>query len=197
VSLAVADDIKTINGKEYKNATVSRVEPDGITVKFSGGLVKIPFTELSKELQERYHCDPEAAQKSAADSAAQINAHNAVVGAIQNAKKKEENADRLLQQVMIFAIIKPFHYGREETTVSIREYQKYWVGPTAYDFEWKEVGKEFTGVIDEPMPQYYEHGDVIPIALYRMGHSNDSSRYPLFTMHKEKALNLVLGGSTK
>ena len=25
----VADDLKTINGKEYKNVTVSRVEPDG------------------------------------------------------------------------------------------------------------------------------------------------------------------------
>src|SRR5437773_5595872 len=44
-SLALADDIKTNNGKEYKNATVSRVEPDGIMVKFSGGLVKIPFTD--------------------------------------------------------------------------------------------------------------------------------------------------------
>jgi hypothetical protein len=29
-SLALADDFKTINGKEYKDATVSRVEPDGI-----------------------------------------------------------------------------------------------------------------------------------------------------------------------
>jgi len=54
-SLALADDFKTINGKEYKNATVSRVEADGITIKFSGGLVKIPFTELPKEVQERFH----------------------------------------------------------------------------------------------------------------------------------------------
>ncbi len=32
-SIAVADDFKTINGKEYKNATVTRVEPDGIVLK--------------------------------------------------------------------------------------------------------------------------------------------------------------------
>jgi hypothetical protein len=36
-SIAVADDFKTINGKEYKNATVSRVEPDGIVVRFRAG----------------------------------------------------------------------------------------------------------------------------------------------------------------
>jgi hypothetical protein len=42
VSGVLADDFKTVNGKRYKNATVSRVEPDGILIKFSGGIVKIP-----------------------------------------------------------------------------------------------------------------------------------------------------------
>jgi hypothetical protein len=51
-SSVLADDFKTLNGKEYKNATVSRVEPDGIVIKVSGGIVKIPFTALSRELQE-------------------------------------------------------------------------------------------------------------------------------------------------
>jgi|SRR5215831_14818337 len=32
-SLAPADDFKTLKGKEYKNATVSRVEADGIVIK--------------------------------------------------------------------------------------------------------------------------------------------------------------------
>ena len=31
-SIALADDFKTTDGKEYKNVTVSREEPDGITV---------------------------------------------------------------------------------------------------------------------------------------------------------------------
>ena len=60
-SLASADDFKTINGKEYKNVTVSRVEPDGIVIKFSGGIVKIPFTELSPEIQKKYGYDSQAA----------------------------------------------------------------------------------------------------------------------------------------
>ena len=33
VSLALADDFKTINGKDYKDAIVIRVEPDGVMIK--------------------------------------------------------------------------------------------------------------------------------------------------------------------
>src|SRR6266481_2797092 len=61
-SVALADDFKTISGKEYKNATVSRVQPDGIVITFSGGIVKIPFTELSPEIQMKYGYDPKAAE---------------------------------------------------------------------------------------------------------------------------------------
>src|SRR5436190_5382351 len=60
-SVALADDFKTIIGKEYKGVTVSRVEPDGIVIKFSGGIVKIPFTELSPEIQTKYGYNSQAA----------------------------------------------------------------------------------------------------------------------------------------
>jgi hypothetical protein len=56
-SFAVADDFRTTKGKEYKNATVSRVEPDGIVIKFKGGIVKILFTELPKDVQLRFGYD--------------------------------------------------------------------------------------------------------------------------------------------
>ena len=55
LSLALADDFKTINGKEYKNVTVSRVEADGIVIKTNTGLSKIYFAELPKDVQERFH----------------------------------------------------------------------------------------------------------------------------------------------
>jgi hypothetical protein len=60
-SIAFAEDFKTINGKEYKNAKLSRVEPDGIVITFSGGIVKIPFAEMSPEIQKKYGYDPAAA----------------------------------------------------------------------------------------------------------------------------------------
>ena len=53
-SLALADDFKTINGKEYKNVTVSRVEADGIVLKGKSGISKVYFVELPKDVQERF-----------------------------------------------------------------------------------------------------------------------------------------------
>jgi hypothetical protein len=54
-SLALADEFKTVSGKEYKNATVSRVEADGIVIRTNGGISKVYFTELPKDVQERFH----------------------------------------------------------------------------------------------------------------------------------------------
>jgi peptidyl-tRNA hydrolase len=67
-SLALAEDFKTINGKEYKNATVSHVEPDGLVLKTKSGISKVYFAELPKEVQERYNYN---AEKAAAYSAEQ------------------------------------------------------------------------------------------------------------------------------
>ena len=60
-SAAFAEDFKTINGKEYKDATVTRVDPDGVVVKTKSGITKVYFTELPKEVQERFHYDSEKA----------------------------------------------------------------------------------------------------------------------------------------
>jgi thiol-disulfide isomerase/thioredoxin len=54
-TVALADDFKTVQGKEYKNVTVSRVEPDGIVLKGKSGISKVYFVELPKEVQERFH----------------------------------------------------------------------------------------------------------------------------------------------
>ena len=54
-SFALADDFKLVDGKEYKNVTVSRVEPDGIVLRTKSGISKLYFVELSKEVQERFH----------------------------------------------------------------------------------------------------------------------------------------------
>jgi putative nucleic acid binding protein len=70
-SIALADDFKTIDGKEYKNATVSRVEPDGIVLITKSGISKVYFTELPKEVQERYHYNPQEAAEFTAQSVEQ------------------------------------------------------------------------------------------------------------------------------
>jgi hypothetical protein len=53
-SLALAEDFRTIRGKEYKDATVSRVEPDGIVLRTKSGIVKLYFSELREDAQERF-----------------------------------------------------------------------------------------------------------------------------------------------
>jgi thioredoxin 1 len=55
--IAFGEDFKTIDGKEYKNVRLSRVEPDGLVLITSWGISKIYFTELPKEVQERFHYD--------------------------------------------------------------------------------------------------------------------------------------------
>src|SRR5213080_3514301 len=57
-SVARADDFKTIDGKEDKYVKVKRVEADGIVLSTNYGISKVYFTELPKEVQERFHYDP-------------------------------------------------------------------------------------------------------------------------------------------
>jgi hypothetical protein len=59
-SIALADDFKTTDGKEYKNVKVSRVEPDGIVVITKTGISKIYFAELPQEIQNKYGYTPGA-----------------------------------------------------------------------------------------------------------------------------------------
>jgi hypothetical protein len=91
-SLALADDFKTINGKEYKNATVSHVEPDGITIKTKSGISKIYFTELPKDVQLRFGYD---ADKLKAVEGKRIEQQNA---ADRERQEKQENAEADLKQ---------------------------------------------------------------------------------------------------
>ena len=62
VPLAFSDDFKTLTGKEYKDVTVSRVKPDGIVLTGKTGISKVYFTELPKEVQERFGYDHQKAK---------------------------------------------------------------------------------------------------------------------------------------
>ncbi len=79
-SLAFADDFKAIDGKEYKNVTVSRIEPDGIVVRTKSGISKIYFVELPKDVQERFHYNTAIAAAYSAQAARQVQVTAAVAG---------------------------------------------------------------------------------------------------------------------
>jgi len=70
ISVAQADDFKTITGKEYNDATVTRIEPDGIVLTNKAGIAKIYFTELPKDVQQRFGYDPQRAANYSAQQSA-------------------------------------------------------------------------------------------------------------------------------
>jgi hypothetical protein len=49
-----------INGKVFKDVTISRVEADGIVIRTKTGIYKIYFVELPKDIQDRFHYRPVA-----------------------------------------------------------------------------------------------------------------------------------------
>ena len=84
ISLTFADDFKTLAGKEYKNVTVSRVEPDGIVLTGKAGISKVYFTELPKEVQERFGYDSQRAGVYSAQQSA----------GFEQVRKQQEEASR-------------------------------------------------------------------------------------------------------
>ena len=84
ISLTFADDFKTLAGKEYKNVTVSRIEPDGIVLTGKAGISKVYFTELPKEVQERFGYDSQRAGVYSAQQSA----------GFEQVRKQQEEASR-------------------------------------------------------------------------------------------------------
>jgi len=89
-SVVFANDFKTVNGKEYKNATVTGVEADGIMVKTKGGISKVYFAELPTDVQERFHYDPKKAAAASAEQAAGIQQANQQIEEANKQREKEK-----------------------------------------------------------------------------------------------------------
>src|SRR5262245_6569702 len=65
-TLALAEEFKTVRGKLYKDATIIRVEADGIVLKTKTGISKVYFIELPKDVRERFYPSPTPAKTAAA-----------------------------------------------------------------------------------------------------------------------------------
>src|SRR5438067_2078350 len=84
---AFADDLKLVSGKEYKNVTVTRVEPDGIVLKTKSGILKVYFVELPNDVQQRFHYN--AAIASAYSAQAQQTVNQATMAAARRVEPIE------------------------------------------------------------------------------------------------------------
>src|SRR5437773_442217 len=90
-STVLADDFKTTEGKEYKDATVSRIEPDGIVVRTKSGISKLYFVELPQEVQRRFNYEPQQARAYSAEQAAN---YSAIQKQEEEAQRQREEAAR-------------------------------------------------------------------------------------------------------
>jgi hypothetical protein len=96
----VAASFKTVYGKEYKDATVSHVEPDGLVLRTKSGISKVYFVELPKDVQERFHYDAANAAQFTTVQEAAIAESNAAVAAQQQqqAQERQRQAAAIAQQ---------------------------------------------------------------------------------------------------
>jgi thiol-disulfide isomerase/thioredoxin len=88
VPVAFADDFKAIDGKEYKNVTVTRVEPDGLVLKSKSGISKVYFIELPPDVQKRFQYNPANAAAYSAEQAASQAAYQ-----MQQAEQRQKVAE--------------------------------------------------------------------------------------------------------
>jgi hypothetical protein len=105
-SIALAEDFKTINGKEYKNVEVGRVEPDGLVLWSKSGILKVYFSELPKEVVDKW-LPPEVKERVAAEEKRIAAEKAAEEKRIQEQKaaereraEKEKNAEADLKRVI-------------------------------------------------------------------------------------------------
>lgn len=88
-----APDLTTLSGRTYKHARVQRVEPDGITYMYDGGMSKVEFSDLPEAIRTQYGYDPAKAKAFAAADAEEQ-------GATSSLRQSEAAAAREQQQAM-------------------------------------------------------------------------------------------------
>ena len=78
------DDLTTLSGRTFHQVQPVRTEPDGVTWRHAGGVVKVDFTDSPESVRAAYHYD---AAKATAYHEAQAAAH----------RQADEQARQLLQ----------------------------------------------------------------------------------------------------
>jgi hypothetical protein len=94
-SIAFAEDFKTVSGRVYKDATISRVEADGIVLRTNTGISKVYFVELPKDVQERFHYASATPTGKAVTQ--RIGGESAVDKFAQQVQKKLDERESILQ----------------------------------------------------------------------------------------------------
>ncbi len=97
---AGAEDLTTNEGKIYKQVTVTKVEPDGLSIMHESGTAKVLFIELPEEMQRKHGYDPAKAEEHVRER----NRKRAELEAILTAAKEKEAALKRERMMGSFAV---------------------------------------------------------------------------------------------
>lgn len=89
-------DARTMSGTLYQYASVFRVEPDGIHIRHSEGITKIPLEEMQPEWRTRYHMNHQIALEYRARQAQRD--HAAWLAAQERQRLREEQKRQTLHE---------------------------------------------------------------------------------------------------
>ncbi|XHR27522.1 MAG: hypothetical protein ACFUZC_16450 [Chthoniobacteraceae bacterium] len=104
----LADDLTTTDGRDYKNVTISRADPDGLVLVTDAGIEKVPFTALPAEIQQKYGYDPQKAAAFQGQIATQRNATAAQLATKKQAEaqQKEIEAKSQVRRIEVVEVLK-------------------------------------------------------------------------------------------
>jgi hypothetical protein len=99
--------LSTSKGKTYEKAVVSAVDPDGLRIMHKDGAAKIPFEQLSEDLQKKYGFDPVKAVEFQAENKKALELADAEVRAYQakEAEKVSQSEFQLLRRKLLVGIL--------------------------------------------------------------------------------------------
>lgn len=94
VAVHAAEPLKLGDGRQLPEWSIVAQTPGTVTVKYRGGVAKVPKPLLPADLLAKYPVEEEAAKVEAAENAEAARAYQEQVAAIE-AKKEREHAERL------------------------------------------------------------------------------------------------------
>ena len=212
---------KTELGKQYTNVTITRIEPDGITVMTDSGVEKISFSNLPAEIQKKYGYDADkAANYASVDAQVQHQMFQANLAAAHQVEQQKDqqllaasaatNDAQALQQGAAIArqhtivvSFTPSAFNEDSTSGEIQPLKLVEDGvgnASSTDLSlttsthYAPDGDHYFGVVEGKMPDSMQAGDAITIMLYSIGHTADASRDPLYTTDLARASEYYAAG---
>ena len=123
-----AEDFKTLDGREYKDATIQGLELDGSRVKTKSGISKLYFVELPKEVQDRFgYGTPQnrymVLQQQEHDLLQQIGEAEQAKACLNNleCKRKAKHSGRLSEMAELAARLLLLHKELDQVRESMRQ----------------------------------------------------------------------------